>query len=65
MILELGQAPASGSPPLGVVLLGALIAAVVGYMALRILVHLVKKGDLHYFAPYCWVLGLVTIVTSF
>jgi len=64
MVLELSQTRVSDSPPVGVVLLGAFIAAAVGYVALTILVHLVKKGDLHYFAPYCWMLGLVTIVTS-
>ncbi len=64
MVLELGQTPASDFPPARVVLLGAFIAAAVGYVALTILIHLVKKGDLHYFAPYCWVVGLVTIVSS-
>lgn len=64
LVLELGHTPASDFPPVRVVLLGAFIAAAVGYVALTILVHLVKKGDLHYFAPYCWVLGLVTIVSS-
>jgi undecaprenyl-diphosphatase len=64
MVLELGQTPSSDSPPVRVVLVGTIIAAAVGYVALRILVHLVKKGELHYFAPYCWVLGLVTVVTS-
>jgi len=64
MVLELGQTPTSAVPPVRVVLLGAFIAAAVGYVALTILVHLVKKGDLYYFAPYCWALGLVTIVSS-
>jgi undecaprenyl-diphosphatase len=65
MVLELIQTPAIGSPPFRVILVGASIAAAIGYVALSILVHLVKKGDLHYFAPYCWVLGLVTVVSSF
>lgn len=64
MILELVQTPVAVFPPARVVLLGALVAAAVGYVALTILIHLVKKGDLHYFAPYCWVLGLVTVVSS-
>ena len=64
MVLELIQTPVEGAPPLRVILVGAFIAAVIGYVALSILVHLVKKGDLHYFAPYCWVLGLVTVVCS-
>jgi undecaprenyl-diphosphatase len=64
MVLELIQTPAVDSLPLKVVCVGAFTAAAVGYLALSILVHLVKKGDLHYFAPYCWVLGLVTVVSS-
>jgi len=47
-----------------VVLLGTCVAAAVGYAALRVLIHLVKKGDLHAFAPYCWLLGVIAIVTS-
>lgn len=65
MALELGEAVASGFPPMRVVLLGAFMAAVVGYGSLRILVHLVKKGDLYAFAPYCWLLGGVAIAISF
>jgi undecaprenyl-diphosphatase len=64
MILEITQTPVSHSPPVRVVLLGAFMAAAVGYVALKVLVHLVKKGDLHFFAPYCWVLGMVTIISS-
>ncbi len=64
MALELGQIPASDFPPAKVVLLGTCVAAAVGYAALRVLIHLVKKGDLHAFAPYCWLLGVIAIVTS-
>jgi undecaprenyl-diphosphatase len=63
MTLELGKA--STSPPAGALLLGAFIAAVVGYGALRVLIHLVKKGNLHVFAPYCWLLGVLAIARSF
>jgi undecaprenyl-diphosphatase len=65
MVLELGEAVASGFPPAGVVLVGVFMAAVVGYGALRVLIHLVKKGDLHAFAPYCWLLAVVVIAGSF
>ena len=65
MAMELGEAVASGFPPMRVVLLGTFMAAVVGYGSLKILVHLVKKGDLHAFAPYCWLLGGVAIAISF
>ncbi|HID28503.1 MAG TPA: undecaprenyl-diphosphate phosphatase [Desulfobacterales bacterium] len=65
MSLELGDALTSGFPPVRVVLLGAVMAAVVGYVALTVLIHLVKKGDLHAFAPYCWLVGVVAIARSF
>ena len=65
MVMELGEAMSFGFPPLRVVLLGTFMAAVVGYGALRVLVHLVKKGDLHVFAPYCWLLGGGAIAISF
>ena len=43
MVLELIQTPAVDSLPLKVVFVGAFTAAAVGYLALSILVHLVKK----------------------
>lgn len=43
-------------------LLGAGIAALVGYGALRSLLLVVKKGHLHLFAPYCWLVGILAIV---
>jgi len=46
-------------------ILGALTAALTGYIALKILIGMVKKGHLYYFAPYCWVLGGMTIILSF
>ncbi|MGD8962210.1 MAG: undecaprenyl-diphosphate phosphatase, partial [Desulfobacterales bacterium] len=45
-----------------VLLVGAVTAAIVGYVALRALLQVVKKGSLHMFAPYCWLVGLVALV---
>ena len=45
-------------------LLGAVTAAVVGYGALRSLLHVVKNGRLHWFAPYCWLAGVLAIIFS-
>jgi undecaprenyl-diphosphatase len=45
-------------------LLGAVAAALVGYGALKSLLHVVKKGRLHLFAPYCWMAGILAIVFS-
>jgi len=65
LVLESSGAVASGFPPASIILLGMSVAAVVGYAALAILIRLVKKGDLHVFAPYCWLLGLLSIAVSF
>jgi undecaprenyl-diphosphatase len=45
-------------------LLGALSAAVVGYLALRILLMVLRSGNFYVFAPYCWALGLVSFLWS-
>jgi undecaprenyl-diphosphatase len=50
--------------PVKIILLGTVTAALVGYIALKILLHMVKQGHLYYFAPYCWLLGAVTLIWS-
>jgi len=42
-----------------------LTAGIVGYGALKVLIHVVKKGNLYIFAPYCWALGLAVLVKAF
>jgi len=43
-------------------LAGFFSSALVGLIALKILMGVVRKGKLHYFAPYCWALGLIIII---
>ncbi|MDY6971054.1 MAG: undecaprenyl-diphosphate phosphatase [Thermodesulfobacteriota bacterium] len=43
-------------------LLGSASSAIVGLFALKLLMGMVKKGHLYYFAPYCWALGLAAIL---
>jgi len=49
----------------GVILLplvsGFLSAAIVGLIALKIVMAMVKKGKLFFFSPYCWAIGLMAI----
>jgi undecaprenyl-diphosphatase len=54
-----GEAAAVGIGPLGVGFLAALVS---GIAAIRVLVVLLRKGTFHRFAPYCMMLGVVTIV---
>lgn len=64
LVLESSEAMASGFPAASTILLGMSVAAVVGYASLAILIRLVKKGDLYVFAPYCWLLGFLSIAVS-
>ncbi len=41
----------------GPVWIGGVISLVVGVFALRLLLASLRRAKLHYFAPYCWILG--------
>lgn len=41
--------------------LGFISSALIGLLALKILMALVRKGNFFYFAPYCWVVGILII----
>lgn len=41
--------------------LGFASSALVGILALKILMGMVRKGHLYYFAPYCWAVGLLIL----
>ena len=47
--------------PIGIIVLGTMTAAVVGSIALMILLSMVKRGNLHRFSPYCWIVGGVAL----
>ncbi len=44
------------------VILGGATSCIVGYCSLKFLVFIVKKGQMHLFAPYCWLVGGLTII---
>ncbi len=44
--------------------LGLISSGVVGFLALKLLMVIVKKGHFYYFAPYCWGVGAVTLYFS-
>jgi len=64
LLLEIRSgAASSASAP--VLLLGGAVAAVTGWVALVLLLRIVKSGHLHRFAPYCWALGAAVLVWRF
>jgi len=50
--------------PLGTILAGSVVSAAVGWMALVILLRVVDRGQLHRFAPYCWIVGAITLAIA-
>jgi len=61
LVLELADLPAGREVALGPLVAGGVVAAVSGYLALRLLLSLVQHGRLHWFAWYCWALGLAAL----
>lgn len=51
-----------GTLPIGVIAVGVLAAAVVGYLALSVLMPMVRRGRIYYFAPYCAVVGIGAVL---
>lgn len=64
LILELTENGLHTSVSFETILLGILISAIVGFAALKILMSIVKHGKLYFFAPYCWALGLLTLIVG-
>ena len=46
----------------GPILFGSAVSLVVGVFALRLLLQAVRRARLHYFAYYCWLIGVLTLV---
>jgi len=63
-VLGLDGEAFAGNVPMGLIVVGSFSAAVVGYIALKILLHMVISGWLYRFAPYCWIIGVLALVIS-
>lgn len=47
------------------ILLGTIIAGVSGYFAIKLITYLVKKDKFGFFAYYCAIVGVITIIAAF
>ncbi len=57
LVLEIAGGGEAGAPA-GLCVLGGLAAAATGFFALKVLLRVVEKGKLHWFAPYCFAVGI-------
>ena len=58
---SIGQNAAFGTATL----YGAAVSFITGYFALVLLLKIVDQGKFHMFAPYCWVLGGIALLSAF
>lgn len=65
LVLSIDAEAAATHMPLPLILAGSLAAAGVGYLALILLLRVVKNGKFSYFAPYCWLIGVLAIFRAF
>ena len=61
-ILEFKDISTYPSAQVTPMLIGAVTSFLVGYGALGSLVYIVKRGRLHFFAPYCFLVGIIALM---
>lgn len=62
LILELNGLDVHMTVSAGSLLISVVIASIVGFIALKVLLSMVKHGRLYFFAFYCWLLGAVALI---
>jgi undecaprenyl-diphosphatase len=65
LLLEIIKDGTAAGAPVSLLLIGGAAAAATGWLALVVLLRIVKSGHLHRFAPYCWALGAAVLVWRF
>lgn len=63
-LLKLVSAETASIPTASLVV-GLVVSALVGYLALRVLLRFLQQGRFHSFCYYCWVVGALGVVGTF
>jgi undecaprenyl-diphosphatase len=63
-VFQMGKIDA-GSQPWGIIITGVAVSALVGYMALSVLVSVINRGKFYAFSFYCFLMGIAAIAFSF
>ncbi len=64
-VLKLGDLAALPKDALVATIVGTVVAAVVGFLCIRWLLAIIRRGRFSWFAYYCWAAGLATILYTF
>ncbi|MFW6237940.1 MAG: undecaprenyl-diphosphate phosphatase [Halanaerobiales bacterium] len=54
----------TGDVSLLAIVIGTIMAALSGYLAIKYLLHILKQGSLIIFSIYCWTLGTIILITA-
>ena len=65
LLMDDAQVSTIGNIPIASYIMGFLSSAIVGYITIKLLIDIVNKGKLHYFAYYCLALALILLIYSF
>lgn len=61
-VLQLGDLAGLSRETALATFVGTVVAAIVGFVCIKWLLGIVRRGHVSWFAPYCWLAGIVTIV---
>ena len=61
-LLSFGDLSGSASVPIKTAITGAIASSIAGYLALKFLFYIVRRGRLHYFSPYCLAIGIFSLI---
>jgi undecaprenyl-diphosphatase len=64
LVLDFKEMGTLQSDYLLIYLAGMLVAAVIAFISIKFLIALTKKWKLHYFAPYCIIIGILLFILS-
>lgn len=64
LILDLKEVTAIQSDHILIFLAGMIIASAIALLSINFLLAITKKWKLHYFAPYCIIVGLILLIAS-
>jgi undecaprenyl-diphosphatase len=64
LAISLSSPGGQGSVPNVCILVGTLAAFGTGYVALRLLLGMIRRGSFHRFAYYCWGVGGLAVILS-
>lgn len=62
MVADMGESVAADGPAVVPIAAGVIVSFITGIVALRWLMSIVRRGRLSYFAPYCFVVGLLVVL---